>query len=127
MGFIFDSGPNQVVQDPLSTPVYLLESSVQKNMRATCDIAASLCDMVISQYGTPRFKPPLAPTTDWIPRPHGVTKMLLDKRWESRREILDILGFTLYTLALDPEWHLKAWPPAFFKEIDQWQLSSSHR
>jgi hypothetical protein len=55
---------------------------------------------------------------DWIPQPHGVTKMLLDKRWESCREILDILGFTLYALALDPEWRLKAWSPAFFKEID---------
>jgi hypothetical protein len=124
--FIFDGAPNQVVQDPLSTPVYLLES-VQKNMRATCEIAANLRDMVLSQYGTPRFKPPPAPATNWIPRPHGVTKMLLDKRWESRREILDILGFTLYALALDPEWRLKAWPPAFFKEIDRWQLSSSHR
>jgi hypothetical protein len=124
--FIFDSTPNQVVQDPLSTPVYLLES-VQKNMRATCEVVTNLRNMVLSQYGSPSFKPPPVPATDWIHRPHGVTRMLLDRRWEFRREILDILGFVLYALVLDPGWRLKAWPPAFFTEIDHWQLSSSHR
>ena len=124
--FIFDGAPNQVVQDPLSTPVYLLES-VQKNMKATCGIAANLRNIVLTQYGSPRFRPPPAPSTEWIYRPHGAIKMLLDRRWESHREILDILGFTLYALALDPDWRLKAWPPAFFKEIDRWQLPSSHQ
>jgi hypothetical protein len=86
--FIFDSAPSQVIQDPSSTPVYLLES-VQKNMKATCDIAANLLNIVISQYGSSRLKPPPAPATDWILRPHGVTKMLLDRRCESRIVQLD--------------------------------------
>jgi hypothetical protein len=124
--FIFNSAPNQVVQDPSSTPVYLLKS-VQKKMRATCKVVANLHNMVLLQYRSPSFKPPPAPATDWIHWPHSVTRMLLDRRWESHREILDILGFILYTLALDPGWRLKAWPPAFFTEIDHWQLSSSHR
>ena len=76
--FISDSAPNQVVKDPSSTPVYLLES-VQKNMRATCEVVANLHGMVLSQYGSPRFKPPPAPTTDWINQPYTVTRILLDR------------------------------------------------
>jgi hypothetical protein len=124
--YSFDNTPNKVVRNPVSTPVYLLEP-VQKNMKATCELAAKLHDMVISQYRSPRFRPPPIPATNWIPWPHGATKMLLDRRWESCREILDILGFVLYTLALYLNWCLKAWPPGFFREIDRWQLFSSHR
>ena len=85
----------------LSTPVYLLES-VQKNMCVTCEVVANLRNMVLSQYGSPCFKPPPTPATDWTNWPHAVTRILLDRQWESRREILDILGFVLYALALDP-------------------------
>ena len=76
--FVSDSAPNQVVKDPSSTPVYLLES-VQKNMRATCEVVANLCDMILSQYGPPHSKPPPAPATDWISWPYAITRILLDR------------------------------------------------
>ena len=100
-------------------------TSSNQYMRATCEVVANLCGMVLSQYGSPHFKPPPTPATDWINRPYAVTWILLDRQWESCREIL-ILGFILYAIALDSSWCLKAWPPAFFVEIDRWQLSSSH-
>ena len=121
--FISDSASNQVVKDPSSTPVYLLES-VQKN---ACNLRSSHQPL---QYGSVAIRTSSfqtsPPTTDWINWPYAITWILLDRRWESCREILDILGFVLYALALDPSWRLKAWPPAFFAEIDRWQLSSSH-
>ena len=56
--FVSDSASNQVVKDPSSTPVYLLES-VQKNMCVTCKVVTNLCNICCNtDLLVPNLPPP---------------------------------------------------------------------
>src|ERR1700677_3683978 len=122
--YAFDGPLSEVVQDPLSSPALLL-FSVQRNMRATCELVAGLQSAVLETYQISRWKAPPAPSTDWISRPHGLARMLLDHRWASRWEILDILGFVLHSLLSDPTWRSKTWPSDFVPNVERFKLLTS--
>jgi hypothetical protein len=78
-------------------------------------------------YPTMRISPPPAPPSDWLQHPHGIMQMLLDHQWTARREVLKVLGFILYQLLQDQNWHSKIWTPSFIANVDCLQLLSSHR
>src|SRR3984885_3371396 len=82
---------------------------------------------MLKAYPPLEISPPPAPPTEWLEHPHGATQILLDRRWATRREILDVLGFILYQLLRDQDWHNKSWPPSFIANVDRLQLLSSRR